>query len=120
MVGMKQLGLQRLGFKKCTKITSKSYDIVAVSHYQSAFHSPIFHMVRWDDGTSEDGVTPKGYQYFSKQFGVLYWMARLEETVREGDIIVLMDPNQLLTKPITHDFCESSSNYGLKHIQKPS
>ena len=46
----------------------------------------------------------KKYKFFNKPFGLLHWMEHSKEDLNEHDIIFLIDPDQVLTRKLTHDF----------------
>jgi len=55
-------------------------------------------------------TTGKTYEYFNKPFGLLHWMEHSEESFTDDDIIILLDPDQILTRPITNDFSNLDEN----------
>lgn len=59
---------------------------------------------------AEGKATTKKYLYFNKPFGLLHWIEHSEEKIMDDDIIILLDPDQVLTRPITDDFSDTSKN----------
>ena len=68
--------------------------------------TPRFSGVKDENGE----VTEKKYDYFNKPFGLLHWMEHSEENFTDDDIIILLDPDQALTRPITNDFSNLDEN----------
>ncbi len=68
--------------------------------------TPHFSGVKDENGES----TGKKYDYFNKPFGLLHWMEHSEENFADDDIIILLDPDQALTRPITNDFSNLDEN----------
>ena len=66
--------------------------------------TPVFSSVK--DGT---GKVTGNYSFFNKPFGVLHWMENAEG-IHQDDVIILMDPDQVLTRPITNDFTNREEN----------
>ena len=60
------------------------------------------------DGTKVGGDKMMRYKYMNKPFGLLHWMEnvlRKNETARnDDDIVILMDPDMILLRPIVHDY----------------
>ena len=54
--------------------------------------------------------TEETYAYFNKPFGLLHWFEYSGEKIKDDDIIILIDPDQVLTRPITHDFSKQTGN----------
>jgi len=55
-------------------------------------------------------TTNKNYAYFNKPFGLLHWIEHSDEDIKDDDIIILLDPDQVLTRQITRDFSNQSEN----------
>lgn len=72
--------------------------------------SPNFHVhfTPKFDGTSEDGKSGKTYSFFNKPYGLLHWLEN--NHIHEDVIVVLLDPDNFLLKPIVNDFSDTSSN----------
>jgi len=68
--------------------------------------TPHFSKVKDGEGTN----TGKDYKYFNKPFGLLHWLEHAEEKVTDDDIVILLDPDQVLTRPITNDFSNLIEN----------
>jgi len=45
--------------------------------------------------------TEETYAYFNKPFGLLHWFEYSGEKIKDDDIIILIDPDRVLTIPIT-------------------
>jgi len=91
----------------------------------TAFHestvsklSPDFHVHFTPDFTNVSG---DNYKYYNKPFGVRHWLEhwlRYEEKVRSGDdaerteaedsIVMILDPDMALMRPLTYDFTDSN------------
>jgi len=56
----------------------------------------------------ENGETKGDYKFFNKPFGLLHWMENGID--REGSmadaVVILIDPDMLLLRPVTHDFSD--------------
>ena len=90
--------------------------------------TPDYSRVRLDHGKF-------AYKYMNKPFGLRHWMEHTlgysssssspnsnnsSSSVYDDDIVMLMDPDMILTKPLTHDFSpSSSSNDGTIWVDKP-
>jgi len=66
------------------------------------------HFSKVKDGEGND--TGKDYKFFNKPFGLLHWLEHAEEKVTDDDIVILLDPDQVLTRPITNDFSNLTEN----------
>lgn len=56
------------------------------------------------------------YKYFNKPFGVLHWMEKAlgypeNHELHDDSIIILMDPDQIMLRPFTNDFTNSSESW---------
>jgi hypothetical protein len=81
--------------------------IQPLSSPQNNFHvhfTPDFSKIRKDQGKYP-------YKYMNKPFGVRHWMEHVlgmsNHTVKnplEDDVVILMDPDMILLRPISHDF----------------
>ena len=66
----------------------------------------------------------KDYKFFNKPMGVLHWLNSMTDNapnashLPKDDIVVLLDPDQILTQPITGDFSSFSSVHNNKHHSK--
>lgn len=54
--------------------------------------------------------TGKDYKFFNKPYGLLHWLENSEETIEDDDIVILLDPDQVFTRPITNDFSNAKHN----------
>lgn len=56
----------------------------------------------------KDGNTKGDYKFFNKPFGVLHWMENgIDRKGSMADaIVILIDPDMLLLRPVTHDFSD--------------
>lgn len=54
--------------------------------------------------------TGKDYKFFNKPYGLLHWLENSDETIEDDDIIILLDPDQVFTRPITNDFSKLKDN----------
>jgi len=68
--------------------------------------TPQFSKVK-GEGEEGDGET---YKFFNKPFGLLHWIEHAEVKIKDDDIVILLDPDQVLTRPITNDFSNQSEN----------
>jgi hypothetical protein len=66
------------------------------------------HFSKVKDGEGND--TGKDYKFFNKPFGLLHWLEHAVEKVTDDDIVILLDPDQVLTRPITNDFSNLTEN----------
>jgi len=66
------------------------------------------HFSKVKDGEGND--TGEDYKFFNKPFGVLHWLEHAEEKVTDDDIVIILDPDQVLTRPITNDFSNLNEN----------
>ena len=83
----------------------KEFHADIAQHMSSNFKvhfTPDFSVVK--DKNGED--TGDRYVYFNKPFGLLHWMEHGDDDIKEDDIIILVDSDQVLTRPITNDFSE--------------
>ena len=97
----------------CSKEQARTLTEFHATHIQTmsdTFHlhlTPDYSRIRLDKGRF-------GYKYMNKPFSVLDWMEHvlgLNHTTSqpvppeiENDIIILMDPDMILLRPMTHDF----------------
>ena len=56
------------------------------------------------------------FKYFNKPFGVLHWMEKAlgypeNHELHDDSIIILMDPDQIMLRPFTGDFTNSSESW---------
>jgi hypothetical protein len=61
----------------------------------------------------------KAFKYFNKPFGVRHWMENAlgypdNHKLHDDSIIILMDPDQIMLRPFTNDFTNSSEKWKLK------
>jgi hypothetical protein len=68
--------------------------------------TPHFSKVKDEQGKD----TGKDYKFFNKPFGLLHWLENAEETLDDDDVIILLDPDQVFTRPITNDFSNLQQN----------
>jgi hypothetical protein len=68
--------------------------------------TPRFSKVKDENGET----TNKKYEYFNKPFGLLHWIEHSEEKIMDDDIVILLDPDQVLTRKITNDFSNQAEN----------
>jgi peptidyl serine alpha-galactosyltransferase len=64
------------------------------------------------------------FKYFNKPFGVRHWMEHAlgypdNHKLHDDSIIVLLDPDQILLRPFTGDFSNSSEVWRLDHEYGP-
>lgn len=62
---------------------------------------------------------PKPFKYFNKPYGVRHWMEHAlgypdNHELHDDSIIILMDPDQIMLRPFTNDFTNSSEKWKLK------
>ena len=74
-------------------------------HFKVHF-TPHFSKVKDENGNE----TGKDYKFFNKPFGLLHWIEHSEENLNNSDIVILLDPDQILTRPITNDFSDLQAN----------
>jgi len=65
----------------------------------------------------------KAYKYFNKPFGVRHWMENAlgypdNHKLHDDSIIILMDPDQIMLRPFTNDFTNSSEKWRLQRRYK--
>jgi hypothetical protein len=58
----------------------------------------------------------KKFKYFNKPYGVRHWMQHAlgypeNHKLHDDSIIILMDPDQIMLRPFTNDFTNSSENW---------
>lgn len=63
------------------------------------------------------------FKYFNKPFGVRHWMEHAlgypeNHALHDDSIIILMDPDQILLRPFTNDFTNSSEIYKIKERER--
>ncbi|VEU36562.1 unnamed protein product [Pseudo-nitzschia multistriata] len=68
-------------------------------------------------------VGKKPYKYFNKPYGVRHWMEHTlgyphNHKLHDDSIIILMDPDQIMLRPFTNDFTNSSELWKLKKKRK--
>jgi hypothetical protein len=66
------------------------------------------HFSKVKDGEGND--TGTDYKFFNKPFGVLHWLENSVEKIADDDIVILLDPDQVFTRPITNNFSNSNNN----------
>lgn len=67
---------------------------------------------------------PKPFKYFNKPYGVRHWMQHAlgypdNHEMHDDSVIVLIDPDQIMLRPFTRDFSNSSEYYRLQHEYGP-
>lgn len=77
-----------------------------MSHSFKLHLTPHFSRVKDEQGKE----TGKDYKFFNKPFGLLHWLENSDEKIEDDDIIILLDPDQVFTRPITNDFSNLNSN----------
>lgn len=65
----------------------------------------------------------KPYKYFNKPFGLKHWMEHAlgypdNHELHDDSIIILMDPDQIMLRPFTNDFTNSSEVWRLRDAKK--
>lgn len=64
------------------------------------------------------------YKYMNKPFGLRHWMENVlgypTSTAHDDAIIMLMDPDMILTKPLTHDFSKDGSTIWVDKPKDPT
>eukprot|EP00586_Coscinodiscus_wailesii_P006753 CAMPEP_0172482230 /NCGR_PEP_ID=MMETSP1066-20121228/8493_1 /TAXON_ID=671091 /ORGANISM="Coscinodiscus wailesii, Strain CCMP2513" /LENGTH=513 /DNA_ID=CAMNT_0013245187 /DNA_START=17 /DNA_END=1558 /DNA_ORIENTATION=+ len=85
--------------------------------------TPHFSSVKAEDGSD----TGKKYDFFNKPFGLKHWMEHGDGirdgggTLDEDAVVILIDPDMILLKPITVDFTdERQFIYGPRANSKPT
>lgn len=68
--------------------------------------TPHFSTVK--DDTGKDTGTE--YKFFNKPYGLLHWLEHSDETIEDDDIVILLDPDQVFTRPITNNFSNLEHN----------
>ena len=61
----------------------------------------------------------KPFKYFNKPFGTRHWMENVlgypdNHKLHDDSIIILMDPDQIMLRPFTNDFTNSSEHWKVK------
>lgn len=61
---------------------------------------------------SDGKKTGEKYNFFNKPFRILHWLNEKLESkcISEDDIVILVDPDQIITRPITYDFSNESDH----------
>eukprot|EP00554_Chaetoceros_debilis_P000798 CAMPEP_0194093038 /NCGR_PEP_ID=MMETSP0149-20130528/48929_1 /TAXON_ID=122233 /ORGANISM="Chaetoceros debilis, Strain MM31A-1" /LENGTH=498 /DNA_ID=CAMNT_0038778193 /DNA_START=124 /DNA_END=1620 /DNA_ORIENTATION=+ len=99
----------------CTEFQGKkeieNHEKLIASQMSSQFRlhlTPEFSKVKDSDGKK----TGEKYNFFNKPFGILHWLnEKLEsKSISEDDIVILVDPDQIITRPITYDFSNESDH----------
>ena len=66
------------------------------------------------------GGLKKAFKYYNKPFGMRHWMENVlgypeNHAEHDDSIVILLDPDQILLRPFTNDFTNSSEIYRLKN-----
>ncbi|CAB9530622.1 expressed unknown protein [Seminavis robusta] len=90
----------------------------ALHREQIKIMNPNFHLHITPDFSTVHGST-KPYKYFNKPYGTKHWMEHVlgytkDETTgkpndnpqHDNDIVILMDPDQIILRPFTNDFSQ--------------
>lgn len=67
---------------------------------------------------------PGKFKYFNKPYGVRHWMEHAlgypdNHKLHDDSVVVLLDPDQILLRPFTGDFTNSSEYWRLQHEYGP-
>lgn len=79
----------------------------------SVMRPGIHHLHQTPDFSRVPKKDPKKFKYFNKPFGVRHWMETAlgypeNHKLHDDSIIILMDPDQIVLRPFTNDFTNSS------------
>ncbi len=79
----------------------------------SVMRPEIHHLHQTPDFSLVPKKDPKKFKYFNKPFGVRHWMEHAlgypdNHKLHDDSIIILMDPDQIVLRPFTNDFTNSS------------
>merc|ERR1712032_295327 len=90
------------------KIWHTNYVQNSMSQYFHLHHTPHFSTIH-----SPLHSPGKEYKFFNKPFGLLHWFQHSDnmgiihdQVARENDIIVVLDPDMVLIRPITYDMSQ--------------
>jgi hypothetical protein len=79
--------------------------------------TPEYSLVHLDETSKKKGG--RGFKYFNKPFGMRHWMQHAlgyphNHAEHDDSIVILLDPDQILLRPFTDDFSNSSEKYRTK------
>ena len=80
------------------------------THIQGLSNRFHLHLTPYFSGVKNDsGETVGNYKFFNKPFGLKHWMEHAEHfsLSQSDDIVILIDPDMALLRPITGDFSQS-------------
>lgn len=97
------------------KIEIENHEKLIASQMSPQFKlhlTPEFSKVKDSNGNK----TGEKYNFFNKPFGILHWLNEQlkSKSISEDDIVILVDPDQIITRPITYDFSNESDHIFVK------
>ena len=93
----------------CSNDEEKAMKIWFNTHIHGLSNRFHLHLTPYFSGVKNDsGETVGDYKFFNKPFGLKHWMEQAENFSlnQEDDVVILIDPDMALLRPITGDFSQ--------------